>query len=165
MTITIILTITGCILLFLMILDATLTLPSSSLIKYFPEDVQKKLKSRLENLPLTPKRIAGCIILVLLGLAWLALFFVGGFLGRADRFTFINHLIRFLIIGFGIKLFDIVCLDFILLTKTKFFQHFFPETKDCKGWHQFGYNRKQQIKQCVSIFIFCIAMTAGFTFL
>lgn len=92
MTLTILLIIAGCILLFLMILDATLTLPSSSLIKYFPEEVQEKLKPRLENLPLTPKRMVGCIVLVLLGLAWLALFFVGGFLGR----TLLPHDLHFL---------------------------------------------------------------------
>jgi hypothetical protein len=35
--------------------------------------------------------IAGCIILVLLGFAWLALFFVGGFLGR----TLLPHDLHF----------------------------------------------------------------------
>ena len=47
------------------------------------------------------------------------------------------------------KAFDI--LDYILLTKTRFFQHYFPETEGCAGWQDFGYNRKQQTRQCIMI--------------
>ena len=38
----------------------------------------------------------------------------------------------------------------------------FPETKDCAGWQQFGYNRKQQLSQCVIMLICCIAMAFVF---
>ena len=30
---------------------------------------------------------------------------------------------------------------------------FFPETEGCKGWKDFGFNRKQQIRQCVAIVV------------
>ncbi len=32
----------------------------------------------------------------------------------------------------------------------------FPETEGCEGWKQFGYNRKQQIRQCIIIPICCL---------
>ena len=59
----------------------------------------------------------------------------------------------FFIIGAVIKAFDIICLDYVLLTKTHFFQHYFPETEGCAGWQDFGYNRRQQDGQCVMILI------------
>ena len=48
-----------------------------------------------------------------------------------------------------IMAFDIICLDYFLLTKTRFFLHYFPETEGCAGWKDFGYNRKQQTRQCI----------------
>ena len=47
-----------------------------------------------------------------------------------------------------------------MLTKTRFFQHCFPETEGCAGWRDFGYNRKRQAGQCVMILIGSI-LTAG----
>ena len=66
MILTLILSVTGCILLFLCILGITITLPTESLIQYFPEDVQEKLRPRIKNLPMSPKRILGWGILILL---------------------------------------------------------------------------------------------------
>lgn len=148
---TVVLSLAGCLLLFLMILDATLTMPFSSLAKNFPEDVQRRLEPRIQNLPMSPKRVIGGILLVVLILAWLGLFIFGGIDGKRNGFTFWQFAVRFLAIGLTVKAFDIVCLDFILLTKTRFFQHFFPETDGCAGWKQFGYNRKQQLRQIAII--------------
>lgn len=57
MILTIVLAFSGCVLLFLMIWEATVTMPFAALAKNFPKDVQEKLKPRIENLPLTPKRV------------------------------------------------------------------------------------------------------------
>lgn len=50
---------------------------------------------------------------------------------------------------YGMNAFDILFFDCFILTKTHFFRHFFPETKDCAGRKQFGYNRKEQIKKVI----------------
>ncbi len=71
--------------------------------------------------------------------------------------------IRFLIIGGVIKSFDIGALDYFLLTKTHFFQHYFPETEGCAGWQDFGYNRKQQARQSVMILVGSILTAWIFT--
>ena len=92
MTITVVLSLIGCIAFFLLILGVTVTLPSPRLISFFPEDVQERLRPRVENQPMTFKRFMGWVIL-------------------------------------------------------------FPETEGCKGWKKFGYNRKQQIRQCVAIVV------------
>ncbi len=153
MILTLILSAGGCILLFLCILGVTITLPTGSLIQYFPEDVQESLRPRIENLSMSPKRILGWIILILFLAGYISLFIIGGIDGKKHGFSFLQFFARFFMIGAVIKAFDIICLDYFLLTKTHFFQRFFPETEGCSGWQDFGYNRKQQIRQCVLILI------------
>ena len=148
---TVILSLAGCVLLFLGIWGVTVTLPTALLAKNFPKDVQEKLKPRLESLPMTPKRALGWIILALFAAGYAALFVVGGIDGLRRGFTFWQFFLRFFTIGAAIKAFDILALDWFLLTKTHFFQHYFPETEGCAGWQDFGYNRRQQARQCVMI--------------
>ncbi len=153
MLLTLVLAIAGCALLFLAIWGVTVTLPTRLLAKNFPKDVQERLRPRLESLPMSPKRVLGWMILFLLVAGYLALFIVGGIDGLKRGFTFGQFFLRFFTIGAVVKAFDIVALDWFLLTKTHFFQHYFPETEGCAGWQDFGYNRRQQARQCVSIVI------------
>lgn len=150
---TLALSIAGCVLLFLGIWGVTVTLPTALLAKNFPRDVQEALRPRLERLPMTPKRVLGWIILILFAAGYLALFIVGGVDGMRRGFTYRQFFLRFFTIGAVIKAFDIIALDWFLLTKTRFFQHYFPETEGCAGWKDFGYNRRQQIRQCAMIVI------------
>lgn len=160
---TIVLALAGCVLLFLGIWGVTVTMPTKLLAKNFPEDVQERLQPRLEEWerqPLSLRRILGWIILILFCIAYIALFAIGGIDGLRKGFSYGQLFLRFLIIGGVIKAFDIGALDYFLLTKTKFFQHYFPETEGCAGWQDFGYNRKQQTRQIVMILIGS-ALTAG----
>ena len=52
------------------------------------------------------------------------------------------------------------CLDWLLLTKPHFFQRFYPETEGCEGYHQFGFNRKEQLTRII-LFPFVAALMAG----
>ena len=122
---TALLSIAGCVLLFLGIWGITVTLPTKLLAGYFPTDVQEKLKPRLDNLPMSPKRVLGWVILVLFIAGYIGLFVYAGIDGLRHHFTF----------------------------RQFFFQHYFPETEGCEGWKNFGYNRKQQIGQCIKILI------------
>ena len=153
MKLTLVLSLAGCILLFLGIWGVTVTMPTGLLLKNFPEDVQEKLKPRVDSLPMSFRRLLGWGILILFIIGYIGLFAAGGIDGKNHGFSFRQFFMRFLIIGEIIKVFDIVCLDYFLLTKTHFFQHYFPETEGCAGWQDFGYNRKQQTKQCILIVI------------
>ena len=149
--VTIILTLAGMALLWLMIWSATVTMPTKLLAKNFPEDVQQALQPRLDSLPMSGKRVFGMMILIVLILGFIALFIIGGIDGMNNNFTYTDYLVRFLIMSYGVKAFDIIGLDFFLLTKTHFFQRFFPETEGCAGWQQFGYNRKQQLRHIIAM--------------
>ena len=159
MKLTLILSLIGCLLLFLSIWGVTVTMPTKLLAKYFPLDVQKRLKPRLENLPMSFKRIVGWIILVAFCFLYIGIFVYGAIDGINNGYNFLQFFIRFFLIGGIVKVFDIVCLDYVLLTKTHFFQHYFPETEGCAGWKDFGYNRKQQTRQCVAIVIMSLVVS------
>ena len=160
MLMTLMLSASGCLLLFLGIWGVTVTMPTALLAKNFPEDVQQRLRPRLDSLPMSPKRALGWVILALFVAGYLALFVIGGIDGLKRGFTFGQFFLRFFTIGAIVKAFDIVALDWFLLTKTRFFQRYFPETEGCAGWQDFGYNRKQQARQCVMI-VLGSAVTAG----
>ncbi len=162
---TIILAIIMMALLFLMIWSATATLTYKGLADFFPEDVKERLKPRLDNLSMSGKRIVGGIILIVIVLMMIGVFIYGGIDGIRNDYGFGQFFARFIMIGAGVKAFDIIGLDFFLLTKTHFFQHYFPETEGCEGWKKFGYNRKEQIKQCVMIPICCAVTALMFTFI
>lgn len=156
MGLTILLSLTGCALLFLGIWGVTVTMPTKLLVKNFPEDVQECLRPRLEEWekqPMSFRRFLGWVILILFCAGYLGLFVLGGMDGLRNGYTFWEFFLRFFIIGAVIKAFDIGALDYYLLTKTHFFQHYFPETEGCAGWQDFGYNRKQQTRQCVMIVV------------
>ena len=81
MMMTLILSAAGCILLFLCIWGVTVTMPTGLLVKNFPEDVQESLRPRIESLPMSPKRILGWGILILLQAGYIGLFIIGGMAG------------------------------------------------------------------------------------
>ena len=156
MLLTAVLSLAGCIAFFLMILGVTVTLPSPMLISFFPEDVQERLRPRVENQPMTFKRAMGWVMLAAFCLFYIGIVVYGASDGIKNGYSFWQFLLRFLIIGAAMKVFDIVFFDWFILTRTRFFQHFFPETEGCRGWKEFGFNRKQQIRQCIDIPVCCL---------
>lgn len=166
MEFTLLLALIGCAILFLGIWGVTVTMPTRLLAKNFPEDVQEKLRPRLDQLDLqglTFRRVLGWVILILFCAAYIGLFVIAGIDGLHHDYSFGQFFLRFLMIGFVMKAFDIGALDYVLLTKTHFFQHYFPETEGCAGWQDFGYNRRQQTGQCIMILIGSVVTAWIFT--
>ena len=165
MLLTILLALAGMVLLCLMIAAATYFMPFRGMAGFFPPDVQEALQPRLDAIDKQPKapRIFGGVVVGILCLLFVCLYLCGGIDGLHHQFAFRDFLLRFLVISFGIKAFDIIALDYFLLTKTQFFPRRFPETAHCAGWQQFGYNRKQQLSQCVMMLISSIAMAFLFS--
>lgn len=74
------------------------------------------------------KRVFGIVILILFVAAMLGLVVWGGIDRMRHDYYFGNFLLRFLVMFAGVKAFDIIVLDYFLLTRTQFFQHYLPET-------------------------------------
>lgn len=157
MAVTVLLTIILMVLFFLMELVAAAFYPHPFIIDYFPEDVKEKAKNHQPPFPSAP--IIGWIFLVLIMAGLIGCFIYAGWDGIQKEYGYVPFFVRFLVMGYGLKAFDILFFDYFILTKTRFFQHFFPETDGCEGWKQFGYNRKEQIKQML-MFLPSMAITA-----
>ena len=155
---TVFLTLLMCALLFLMIWSAAFFLPWRRLMDFFPDDIREKTIGHLP--PFRSAPIVGWICMVLCMLGFIGIIVYGGWDGVRRNYSFGQFLVRLLIILFGVKAFDIIGLDYILITKTQFFQHYFPETRGCAGYHSFGFNRKEQIRQCM-VLPFVALLTAG----
>ncbi len=145
MAVTILLTLILCVLLFLMIWSAAYFFPWSRLLEFFPGDIEEKARQHKPPFPAAPAW--GRFFMILCMLGFIGGIVYGGWDGVRNGFSFGQFLARFLVIFFGVKVFDILGLDYILITKTQFFQHYIPETRGCAGYHSFGFNRKEQRKQ------------------
>ena len=53
------------------------------------------------------------------------------------------------------KAFDIIVLDQFLCMTSSWYQRFYPETKDCAGWHNRGWNNRQQAARLLLYPIVC----------
>ena len=138
-----------CALLFLMIWSATYLYPWTGLLRFFPKDIEEK--ARLHQPPFPAAPVIGWILMLLCALGFIVVIVYGGWDGVRKGFTFGKFLARFLVMLYGMKAFDIIVLDYFLITKTQFFQHYIPETKGCAGYHSFGYNRKEQFWRIVTL--------------
>ena len=76
-------------------------------------------------------------------------FIYGAYDGLKNGYSFLQFFVRFLMMLWLMKAFDIIFIDYYILSKSHFFQHYFPETEGCAGYKQFGFNRKEQLGQII----------------
>ncbi len=113
-----------------------------------PKDVQAAVQDKPERFK-GAKTIGGVLLGVsLCGCAFA--FICGAINGIQNGFTFWQFFARFLIMLYLYKAFDMVCFDWLLLTKSHFFQHYFPEIEGCESLKKYGFNLKSQIAKLIA---------------
>ena len=142
-----------CILLY----AAVALIQNRKLFTSAPKDIQAAAKEHPERFP--GAHALGWKLAVISILLMVGAFVYGGYDGVRRGFTFWQLFLRFLVMLYLWKAFDIICLDWLLLTKSHFFQHFYPETEGCAGYHSFGFNRKGQLIR-IAVFPFVAALMA-----
>lgn len=140
------------------ILAGCALLPAKFVMRTMPKELQEATK----NTPNPPrwKIKLGYKILVICIVIYIGVMIYAGLDGRENGFSYWMFFVRYMIIFYGFKAFDIICLDWFLITKTQFFQYFFPETRGSSGYNSFGFNKKEQITR-ICIFPFICAVLAG----
>ncbi|MCM1321820.1 MAG: hypothetical protein NC041_10070 [Bacteroides sp.] len=144
--------------LFLMIWAAVALVRNPKLFATAPKDIQAAIVKHEKRF--LGANVIGWILLLLCAALFLGAFIYGGWDGMQNNYSFRQFFGRFLIMLYLEKAFDIICLDWFLLTKSRFFQHYYPETAGCAGYHQFGFNRKEQLARIV-VFPFVSLVLAG----
>lgn len=84
--------------------------------------------------------IEGLAVLLFLGAAVLAVWD-----GVRNQFGFGAFFARFLFMLYAMEVYDIVFFDWVLLCRSNFFPHFYPELKGVVGPHMFGYNKRTHL--------------------
>ena len=123
-----------------------------------PEDIKTIVRSRPDGPKWRTALGYVCAALIFLGL--LGTLIYAGVDAVHRHFTFAQIFVRFLILLMGYKAFDIICLDWWLITKSHFFQRVFPETEGCEGYRQFGFNRKKQLVRIIAFPIVSLIVAA-----
>ena len=129
--------------LLLMIYAAVAFIQSKKLFTSAPKDIQEAVTEHEERFP--GARVIGWVLLIIAVLAFPGSFIYGAWDGLRNDYGLLMFFIRFLTMLYLMKAFDIIFLDWFLLTKSHFYQHYFPETEGCAGYHSFGFNRKEQL--------------------
>ena len=80
--------------------------------------------------------------------------------GFRSGFDFWQFFLRFVLIFTIYKIYDMVCFDYFLLCKFKFFQHYFPEVSSVYDGRKYGYNIKSQLLKLLVIFPAASALAA-----
>ena len=158
MRITLLLSLVLILALCLLLYAAVVLIQDRRLFTTAPKDIQAAAVDHPERFP--GAHALGWTLAVISILAMAGAFLYGGYDGIGNGFDFRQFFVRFLLMFYIWKAFDIICLDWYLLTKSHFFQRYYPETEGCEGYHQFGFNRKEQLTRIV-LFPFVSALMAA----
>lgn len=122
-----------------------------------PKDAQAVIKSKPERFK--GQHLLGWVLIIISFLMLAAVLAIAIWDGVRRGFGFQQFFIRFLIILYAYKAFDMVCFDWLLLTRSHFFQHYYPETEGLEGLTKYGFNLKSQIIRIV-VYPFICALAA-----
>ena len=131
--------------LFILLFAAVALIQDKKFFSTAPKDIQETVREHKERFP--GQHVVGWILIgVALGM-FVFCFVYAGYDGLKNGFSFLQFFFRYLVMLCLMKAFDIIFFDWYLLTKSHFFQQYYPETEGCKGYHSFGYNRRQQLTE------------------
>lgn len=122
-----------------------------------PKDVQELIQPKPERF--RGQHFLGWMLLILSLLMLIAAAALAVWNGVRNNFVFRQFFARFLTILYAYKAYDIICFDFLLLTRTHFFQQYYPEVDVCESCHKYGFNLKSQIIRII-VYPFICALIA-----
>ena len=148
MLVTILLTLIFIASISLMMYSAVALVQNKRLFSSAPKDVQTAIQEKPERF--RGARALGIILLIVSFCGCAFAFIFGAVNGIQNGFGFWQFFVRFLIMLYLYKAFDMVCFDWLLLTKSHFFQHYYPEIEGCESLEKYGFNLKSQIAKLIA---------------
>lgn len=135
--------------LFLMIWAAVALVQKKKYFSSAPKDIQEVIVERV-NERFRGARLLGYGIMALCMAVFPVTFFYAGWDGIRNEFGFWGFFARYLTMLYFMQAFDMIFLDWYLLTKSHFYQHYYPETEGCEGFQCYGFNLKEQISKIIA---------------
>ena len=147
-----------CLIEILVIIIASPMAKPSLVLRFLPEDVRLAAKNHPE--PPHSRQIIAHILFAAFLLAMAAGIIYLGMDGIRNGYDFWKLTLRFIVMLYVMKAFDIIVQDQWLVMTLGFFKKIFPETAECDGWKDRSFNNKNQIIRIIAYPFLCI-MTAG----
>ena len=159
MLLTIFLAVVFCAAISLMLLSAVAFIQDKRFFSSAPKEAQELLKPREQELFYGARTIGWTLmvfsILLILGVGILSIWD-----GFRSGFDFRQFFLRFVLIFTIYKLYDMICFDYFLLCRFRFFQFYYPEVEEVYRNRKYGYNLKSQLLKLLLIFPAASALAA-----
>lgn len=157
MKVTIIVTIMIMIGYFLILYSAVAFIRQKKFYSSAPKEVFDVIPEQMEE-RFPGAHAIGWIIFVFALCLFVGAFLIGGWDGIKNTFRFSQFFIRFLIMLYGMEIYDIFFFDWVLLCHSNFYPHYCPECKDVVGPHLFGFNKKTHILHFIEYIPVCMVL-------
>lgn len=151
MLLTIFLSIVFCASITLMLISAVAFIQDKKFFSSAPKEAQEVIKTRKTEL-FYGARIIGWALMIFSILMIFGIGVIGIWDGFRSGYNFIQFFIRFVFIFTIYKVYDMICFDYFLLMKFKFFQYYFPEVEKVYTGRKYGFNLKSQLLKLFVIF-------------
>ena len=159
MLLTIFLAIVFCGAITLLLLSAVAFIQNNKFFSSAPKEAQEVLIPRDQELFYGARTIGWTLmvfsILMILGVGIISIWD-----GYRSGFSFRQVFLRFVLIFTIYKLYDMICFDYFLLCKFRFFQYYYPEVEEVYKNRKYGYNIRSQLLKILVIFPAASALAA-----
>jgi hypothetical protein len=156
---TIFLAIVFCGAITLLLLSAVAFIQNNKFFSSAPKEAQEVLIPRDQELFYGARTIGWTLmvfsILMILGVGIISIWD-----GYRSGFSFRQFFLRFVMIFTIYKLYDMICFDYFLLCKFRFFQYYYPEVEEVYKNRKYGYNIRSQLLKLLVIFPAASALVA-----
>lgn len=159
MLITVFLAIIFCVAITIMLLSAVAFVQDERFFSSAPKEARDALLPREGELFYGAK-VIGWTLLIMSMIMILGVGVISIWDGFRSDFTFAMFFFRFVFIFTFYKLYDMICFDYFLLMKFKFFQYYYPELESVYSGRKYGYNIKSQLLKLLVIFPAASALAA-----
>ncbi|WP_022769892.1 MULTISPECIES: hypothetical protein [unclassified Butyrivibrio] len=159
MILTIFLALVFCVAITLMMFSAVAFIQDKKFFSSAPKEAQNVIIPREKELFYGARAIGWTFmvfsILLILGVGVISIWD-----GFRSGFSFWQFFFRFVSIFTVYKVYDMICFDYFLLMKFKFFQYYFPEVDSVYTGRKYGFNIKSQLLKLLVIFPVASAFAA-----
>lgn len=159
MLLTIFLAIVFCAAITLMLLSAVAFIQNKKFFSSAPKEAQEVIQPREKEL-FYGARVIGWTLMIFSILMIVGVGVISIWDGFGSDFTFWQFFSRFVLISTIYKIYDMVCFDYFLLMKFRFFQYYYPEVGSVYPLKKYGFNIKSQLLKLLVIFPAVSALAA-----
>lgn len=137
----------------LMLFSEVALVQDKRLMSSAPKEAQERVQPKPERFK--GQHILGWALMIAGLLMLIADLVIAVWDGVSNGFTFWQFFARFLTILYVYKAYDMICFDFLLMTRSNFFEHYYPELEGVEAYNKYGYNLKSQITRIIVYPLVC----------